>query len=568
MKVIYYVKYHISEKSFRCEQRALEMKQDINDYMNKKIKELGLFEGTESSEDILKHTCELIFEHSYDMISLLDKESVPIFVNKAHERILGYDKEALLGKPALELFHPEDIETAKSEWLKALEKKEKREKIQGRFKSKDGNYIWLETHLKTLTNEDGDVSLVLCISRDISDKVEAERKLKRNKEKVERLHDVAHELDICRTEDEVFDICMDAAKKILNFDYISTFKKVEDGFEAKAVSYEIKPKLKGEIYNKNNYTWQTYITGKSYLVNNIDKRNSPKAGLTEYKSGLSIPIGEYGVFQALSKEKDRYDEDDLELAELLVSHMNQTLKRLEYRSKLKESEERYRSIFENNGSPTMILDEDTTISMVNEEVEKLTGFSKDEIEGKMSFKDFLVKSEVEKVTRYHHVRRHEKDSVPSFYESKIVTKFGDTRDLLITVEMMPNSSKSIVSALDITNYKKNLRALSESEEAFRVVFDKSLVGMMKLDTELDIIGVNEKCCQLLGLPEEELLKQNFTDLVNKESVVNILKEVKNGKSKNFELDLENYDGGAKLNITADPITSVEQETKYILLQLM
>jgi len=544
------------------------MKQDINDYMNKKIKELGLFEGTESSEDILKHTCELIFEHSYDMISLLDKESVPIFVNKAHERILGYDKEALLGKPALELFHPEDIETAKSEWLKALEKKEKREKIQGRFKSKDGNYIWLETHLKTLTNEDGDVSLVLCISRDISDKVEAERKLKRNKEKVERLHDVAHELDICRTEDEVFDICMDAAKKILNFDYISTFKKVEDGFEAKAVSYEIKPKLKGEIYNKNNYTWQTYITGKSYLVNNIDKRNSPKAGLTEYKSGLSIPIGEYGVFQALSKEKDRYDEDDLELAELLVSHMNQTLKRLEYRSKLKESEERYRSIFENNGSPTMILDEDTTISMVNEEVEKLTGFSKDEIEGKMSFKDFLVKSEVEKVTRYHHVRRHEKGSVPSFYESKIVTKFGDTRDLLITVEMMPNSSKSIVSALDITNYKKNLRALSESEEAFRVVFDKSLVGMMKLDTELDIIGVNEKCCQLLGLPEEELLKQNFTDLVNKESVVNILKEVKNGKSKNFELDLENYDGGAKLNITADPITSVEQETKYILLQLM
>ena len=547
------------------------MTQDIDEDLYEKIVKSGILGKSIEDEEVIKKICKLIFEHSNDMISLLDKNSVPVFVNKAHSRILGYGEKELLENPALELFHPDDKDKTKKKWSKLVNKKEDLEKIVGRFKVKDGDFIWLETHLRTLTGDDGEVCLVLCISRDISDKVRAEQRLKENKEKVEKLHEVAHELDTCRTEDEVFDICMDAAKTILNFDYISTFKKVEEGFEAKAVSYEITPKLKGDIYDKKNYTWQTYITGKSFLVKNIDDIKSPKAGLTEYKSGISIPIGEYGVFQALSKEKNRYDEDDLELAELLTSHMNQTLKRIEYQSKLKESEERYRFIFENTGTATMMVEEDTTVALVNEEIERLSGYSREEIEGKMSFKEVLVKSEVEKVNRYHYVRRHVEDSVPSQYESKVVTKYGDIRNVLVSVRMMPNSDRSIVSMLDITNYRKNLKALSESEELFRVAFDKSPIGMVRLDLDFIINDVNEKTCELMDCAEENLLNKNFTNFIpksDKEGDINILKEVVDGESKKFSTFLKKDRGKIEVDIKAEPIMDIEGETKHLLLQII
>jgi len=47
------------------------------------------------------------------------------------------------------------------------------------------------------------------------------------------------------------------------------------------------------------------------------------------------------------------------------------------------NEEKYRSAFMQSGAPAMIIEDDMTISMVNQEFERLTGYSENEIEGKM-----------------------------------------------------------------------------------------------------------------------------------------------------------------------------------------
>ena len=52
---------------------------------------------------------------------------------------------------------------------------------------------------------------------------------------------------------------------------------------------------------------------------------------------------------------------------------------------LKESESRYRAIFETTGAATLIIEEDTIISLVNSEFEKITGYARDETEGKISW---------------------------------------------------------------------------------------------------------------------------------------------------------------------------------------
>jgi PAS domain S-box-containing protein len=52
---------------------------------------------------------------------------------------------------------------------------------------------------------------------------------------------------------------------------------------------------------------------------------------------------------------------------------------------LRESESTYRTIFENTGTATIIIEEDTTISLINGEMERLSGYSREEVEGKMSW---------------------------------------------------------------------------------------------------------------------------------------------------------------------------------------
>ena len=65
-----------------------------------------------------------------------------------------------------------------------------------------------------------------------------------------------------------------------------------------------------------------------------------------------------------------------------LSRLISALKKAE--DELKESERRYRSLFENSTAATMIIDEDTTVSMVNTQIEVLSGYSRDEVVGKMS----------------------------------------------------------------------------------------------------------------------------------------------------------------------------------------
>ncbi|MBP1719216.1 MAG: putative sensor protein, partial [Deltaproteobacteria bacterium] len=69
---------------------------------------------------------------------------------------------------------------------------------------------------------------------------------------------------------------------------------------------------------------------------------------------------------------------------------------------IRESENKYRSIFETTGTATLILEEDTTISLANGEFEKLSGYSREELEGKKSWTDFVVKDDLQKMKEYHY----------------------------------------------------------------------------------------------------------------------------------------------------------------------
>jgi PAS domain S-box-containing protein len=131
---------------------------------------------------------------------------------------------------------------------------------------------------------------------------------------------------------------------------------------------------------------------------------------------------------------------------------------------LKASEARYRGVFENTGAGTIIIEKDTSISFANAGFEKLTGFSKEEIEGRMKWPQVIANpKDLGMMLRYHKKRRKSTEGVPIEYEFTLRDKFGNLKSIFLRVDMIPGSQQSVASLLDITSLKDARRNLRESE---------------------------------------------------------------------------------------------------------
>ncbi|MCX6690326.1 MAG: PAS domain S-box protein [Methanoregula sp.] len=154
------------------------------------------------------------------------------------------------------------------------------------------------------------------------------------------------------------------------------------------------------------------------------------------------------VIQALNAGADGYlqkgGESGAQFAEL--SHkIKQATTRKMAEDSLRESEERYRTVFENTGTAMVIVEESNIISLANKEFAQLTGFSKDDIEGKKSWTEFVVKEDLERMLAQHRLRRQNQEKALTHYEFRAVTKSGDIRTICLSIDMIPGTTKSVAS---------------------------------------------------------------------------------------------------------------------------
>jgi PAS domain S-box-containing protein len=120
---------------------------------------------------------------------------------------------------------------------------------------------------------------------------------------------------------------------------------------------------------------------------------------------------------------------------------------------LRESRELYKTIFENTGNATVIIEDDMKIALANSEFEKLSGYSKDEIEGKKTFTEYFAEEDVEHVKEFHYFRRTDPHGAPQKYEINFIDNTGNIKNVIIYVAIIPGTTKSVASLIDITEQK-------------------------------------------------------------------------------------------------------------------
>src|SRR5450756_1160003 len=132
---------------------------------------------------------------------------------------------------------------------------------------------------------------------------------------------------------------------------------------------------------------------------------------------------------------------------------------------LKASEDLYRAVFEATGTASMIIEEDTTISKINSEGEEIWGFSKEEVEGHKSWKDFVARrDDLERMAQYHVLRRIDPSLAPTRYEFKFLDRYGNEKSVFCTINVVPGTKKHVASLLDITYREQAEEELRRSSD--------------------------------------------------------------------------------------------------------
>jgi len=222
---------------------------------------------------------------------------------------------------------------------------------------------------------------------------------------------------------------------------------------------------KEEILGKSSYDIRTKELADIYTEKDLHLLNTPGVQVHE----TVIPFLD-GTLHDVVLHKGTYKDRNGELSGLVGVVVDIT-KRKQVELALKKSEALYRTIFENTGTATTICEKDTTIALVNTEFELLSGYSKKEIEGKMSWQDFIITEDKKEMLEYYDMNIDNPDRNSKKYEIRFVDRNGTIKNVLITVATISNTQTHVASLLDITEIKRFQQEMIRLEQL-------NLVGQM------------------------------------------------------------------------------------------
>lgn len=419
----------------------------------------------------------LLIENSHDIIYILTPEGIFTFVSPGWPALLGQEVNQVVGKPFQQFVHPDDIGECEIFLKKMVETEQRQTDIEYRVRHIDGSWHWYISNAVPLKDKAGMVIGYEGIARDITDRKQVEESLRSSEIKFRTLYDSTSDAIILLNRDGLFD-CNKAA--------VAMFGCTRDELLSKKIADLSPPKQFG---GKDSYTLGGEMITAALKNGSVD-------------------------FEWIHK---RFDTDEHFPSEVLFTVMELNGKafiqavirnitaRKQAEEALKESEIVYKAIFENTGTATVIMEEDETISLANTECERLSGYTRKEIEGKKKWTEFVVKDDLEMMTAQHKLRRIDADAAQKSYESRIVDKGGRIKNIHFNVDLIPGTKKSVASLLDITERKQAEEALKESQQQFSDIINFLPDATFVIDKVGKVIFWNLAMEEMTGIKAADML---------------------------------------------------------------
>ena len=145
--------------------------------------------AAEAALRVSERQFRLLAENSTDLISLHTPDGEYLYASPSSKLILGYDPDVLIGHSVYEYFHPDDVPAVRVSHETILESAYITT-LQYRTRRSEGDYVWMESTLRTIRDETGAAVEIQAATRDISERKRAEESLRRFSSRVQILHEI------------------------------------------------------------------------------------------------------------------------------------------------------------------------------------------------------------------------------------------------------------------------------------------------------------------------------------------------------------------------------------------
>ncbi len=166
----------------------------------------------------------------------------------------------------------------------------------------------------------------------------------------------------------------------------------------------------------------------------------------------------------------------------------------------------------------VVINVDQKVTFINKKGCEILGYSEDEIVSKNWFDNFIPEWERDRVKECFTKLMAGNIELLEYFENPVLSKGGEEKIIAWHNSLLKDEKENIIAILssgeDITKRKQTEKALCESEERYRKLFQQSVEAIYMFDPETKrIVEANNAFLNLLGYTAEELCTLTLYDFV-------------------------------------------------------
>ena len=378
----------------------------------------------------------IITEQSSDIIILVSPEGKIIYENLAVERILGMNFQSRKGQNAFENIHPDDqpyfidlFTTLMRGEIPAVEKAELR------IRDIHGTWRTFEA-IGNVLKKDGRIEMMIANLRDISDRKDAEEKLRVQEAKFRTVAEQSSDIIVLTDQDGIILYENPVVEHLLGYNPAEQI-----GFSAFKNIYADDLKKSIDLF--------------TILVSDI---NAPPQ---RTEARIRHADGNLREFEIMARRIVNHN-----TIEAVIINLRDITERKNVEQSLRESEEKFRTLTESTPTAVMLYQNNKWV-YANPAASEISGYSNRELL-EMNFWDFVHPEDTKEVME-RGLRRQRGEPVPSRYGLRIIAKNGAVKWLYLSgaTTNIGGSLAVIISVMDITEQKHAEEALVERDTRFK-----------------------------------------------------------------------------------------------------
>lgn len=454
-----------------------------------------------------------LIENSADAIALYDAAGTILYRVPTATAMLGYQSDELVGQCAFDYCHPDDAPLARESLQAALERPDQPVRLEFRCRTKSGSYRWVEL-IATNQLDEPAVRAIVGNYRDITERKESDEREAARLAKLRRLSELSMRMagepasvftHVVQMIGELFGVKMVCLMVVENEDL--AFQAIFADGQA-TVDHQ-RCALAGTACGL------VAATGKLQIFDRVQERFPDSTIFREHKivtyCGFPAVDGQgcvAAVVCLLDDQHREFSEEDQELLRLIGQRVATEVERtriqaaqLRAETELRDSEERFRTLFESAPIPIVLTDLNGRYSAVNPAFESSTGFTADDVVGKTSVDVGLIAADTGEAAEI----LKSQGRIDNL-EVLTRTRSGALRSCLYSARVvnLGEDPQVLSLAIDITERKLAEAELRETKERYELVIRGLNEGVWDLNLVTNELSPSDRLLEMIGFDRGEI----------------------------------------------------------------